>query len=171
MPDNVKMQRTTVGMPGMPTLVSPLTIRQALVEEAGALAALLGRAYPSETWSEYETEIELFRDESVKATLVVVATERLVATASLQVLPGTPECGQLRWVGTEFDRRREGLARALVIAVLSKAGQAGCREVWLKTTTDLLGAITLYLQLGFEPIVESDADQLVWKQVLSQLSV
>jgi hypothetical protein len=57
-----------------------------------------------------------------RPTLVGVPAEgRLVATASLQVRPDVPECGWVRWVATDLDRRREGLARALVIGVLAMA--------------------------------------------------
>ena len=170
-PVGVTMRRPTLlGVPAMPILAAPLVIRRARVEEAGALAALLGRAYPTEAWDAAATERELFRDETVKATLVVAAEGRPVATASLQVRTDAPECGWLRWVATEQDRRREGLARALVIGVLVTAGQAGCREARLRTTNDLLAAIRLYLQLGFEPLVSGDGDREVWERVLRRLS-
>src|SRR5438876_9240412 len=124
-PVNVTMRRPTLfGAPAMPILAAPLVVRRAQVEEAGALAALL----------------------------VIAAEGRLVATASLQVRPDVPECGLVRWVGTDLDRRREGLAQALVIGVLAMAGQAGCREARLHTQTDRLAAIPLYLQVGFEPL-------------------
>ena len=166
-PINVMMRRPTLfGVPAMPILTASLIIRRAQVEEAGPLAALLGRAYPTETWDVAGTEQELFGDETVRATLVVAAEGRLIATASLQVHPAAPECGWLRWVATEQDRRREGLARALVIGVLAMAGQAGCREARLHTTTDRLAAIALYLQLGFEPLVRSDPEREAWEQVL-----
>jgi N-acetylglutamate synthase-like GNAT family acetyltransferase len=55
--------------------------------------------------------------------LVVAAEGRVVATAPLQVRPDVPECGWVRWVATDLDRRREGLARALVIGVLAMAGK------------------------------------------------
>ena len=121
-PVDVTMRRPTLfGVPAMPILAAPLVVRRAQVEESGALAALLGRAYPTETWDAAGTERELFSDETVRATLVVAAEGRLVATASLQVRPDVPECGWVRWVATEPDRRREGLARALVIGVLATA--------------------------------------------------
>ena len=170
-PVDVTMRRPTLfGVPVMPILAAPVVVRRAQVEEAGALAALLGRAYPTETWDAASTERELFGDETVRATLVVPATGRLVATASLQVRPDVPECGWVRWVATEQDRRREGLARALVIGVLAIAEQAGCREARLHTTTDRVAAIQLYLQLGFEPLVRDDGDREVWERVLSLLS-
>jgi GNAT superfamily N-acetyltransferase len=169
-PIAVAMRRPTLfGVPAMPILSASLVIRRAQVEEAGALAALLGRAYPTETWDVAGTERDLFRDETVRATLVVAAEGRLLATASLQVHTDAPECGWLRWVATEQDRRREGLARALVIGVLATAGQAGCREARLRTTTDRLAAIALYLQLGFEPLVMGDGEREAWERVLRLL--
>src|SRR5215213_5350369 len=170
-PVNVMMRRPTLGsVPAMPILAAPLLVRRAHVQEAGALAALLGQAFETETWDAAGTERELFCDETVRATLVVAAEGRLVATASLQVRPDAPECGWLRWVATEQDRRREGLARALVIGVLALAGQAGCREARLRTQTDPSAAIPLYLQLGFEPPVTGDADREAWARVVGLLS-
>ena len=93
-PVNVMMRRPTlVGVPAMPILAAPLLVRRAQVEEAGALAALLGRAFEAESWDAAGTERELFCDETVRATLVVAAEGRLVATASFQVRPDVPECG------------------------------------------------------------------------------
>ena len=166
-PVNVMMRRPTLfGVPALPIPAAPLVVRRAQVEEAGPLAALLGRAYPTETWDAAGAERELFGDETVRATLVVAAEGRLIATASLQVHPDAPECGWLRWVATEQDRRREGLARALVLGVLAIAEQAGCREARLHTETDRLAAIALYLQLGFEPLVRSDPEREAWEQVI-----
>src|SRR5919204_1123127 len=166
-PVAVAMRRPTLlGIPAMPILTAPLIVRRAHVEEAGALAALLSRAYPTETWDSAGTEHELFGDETVRATLVVGAEGRLIATASLQVHPDVPECGWVRWVATEQDRRREGLARALVIGVLAIAEQAGCREARLHTESDRLAAIALYWQLGFEPLVRSDPEREAWEPVI-----
>src|SRR5262244_2313661 len=136
-PVDVTMRRPTLfGVPAMPILAAPLVVRRAQVEEAGALAALLGRAFEAEVWDAAGTERELFCDETVRATLVVAAEGRLVATASLQVRPDG----------------REGLARALVLGVLAMAGHTGCREARLHTQTDRLAAIRLYVQVGFEPL-------------------
>src|SRR5215510_1826458 len=164
-PVDVTMRRPTLfSVPAMPILAAPLVVRRAQVEEAGALAALLGRAFEAENWDAAGTERELFCDETVRATLVVVADERLMATASLQVRPDVPECGWVRWVATDLDRRREGLARALVINLLTIAEQTGCREARLRTQTDRLAAILLYMQLGFEPLVAGDPEREVWER-------
>ena len=130
------------------------------------MAALLGRAFEPESWDAAGTERELFGDETVRATLVVAAAGRLVATASLQVRPDVPEHGWVRWVATDLDRRREGLARTLMIGVLAMAGQAGCREARLQTQPDRVAAIPLYLQLGFEPFVRGNPEREVWARVI-----
>src|SRR5262249_44465561 len=131
-PVDVTMRRPTLfGVPAMPILAAPRVLRRAQVEEAGALAALLGRAFEAERWDAAGAGGGVVCGGTGKATVVVAAEGRLVATASLQVRPDVPECGWVRWVATDLDRRREGLARALVIGVLAMAGQAGCREARL----------------------------------------
>src|SRR5262249_17159064 len=170
-PVDVTMRRRTLfGVPAMPLLAAPLVVRRAQVEEAGALAALLGRAFEAERWDAAGTERELFCDETVKATLVVAADGRLVATASLHVRPYVARGGWVGWVATALGRGREGLARGLVIGVLTMAGQAGCREARLYTQTDRLAAIPLNLQLGFEPLVRGDPEREVWARVIRLLS-
>ena len=151
---DITMRRATLfGLPAVPIPAAPLVVRRAQVEEAAALAALLGSAFVAESWDAAGTARELFCDETVRATLVVATEGRLVATASLQVRLNTPECAWVRWVTTDLDRRRQGLARALVIGVLAMAAQAGCREARLRTQPDRLAAIRLYLNLGFEALV------------------
>lgn len=165
-PVGVTMRWPTIhDVPEMPRLPAPLLIRRAQIGEAGPLAALLSRAFDAEHWDAAGTELELFCDETVKATLVVVAEERLVATVSLQVDTDVPKCGWVRWVATEKDWRRKGLARALVISALTVAAQVGCRETRLRTETDRLAAIAMYLQLGFEPLVHGDQEREVWQRV------
>ena len=122
-----------------------------------------------EVWELEDTEHELFRDNTVKAVLVVADKKRIVATASLQVHSNAPDSAQLRWVATESDYRRQGLAMALVISLLEIARKEGCKETYLKTTTDLLGAISLYLQLGFEPTLGDAEDREIWKEVFDLL--
>ena len=156
LPGVIAMLRPTlVDVPPMPSLPASTTMRRARMEDAEALAALLGRAYGSEAWDAARAEREIFGDVTVRATLVAETEGRLVATASLQVRPDAPERGLVRLVATDEDRRREGLARALVIAVLALAQQAGCREALLHTESDRLAAIALYRQLGFEPLADT----------------
>lgn len=151
-PVNITLRRpTSLATPVIPSMPSPIVVRQAHIKEANALAMLLGRAYVAEKWEAEETEDELFRDATVKAVLVAESEGRLLSTASLQILPDTPDSARIRWVATESDWRRRGLAKALVTSLINLASEAKCKEVSLQTTTDLTGAIALYLQLGFKP--------------------
>jgi mycothiol synthase len=153
-PANVTMRRRTLsGVPPMPWVEAPLEVRRARAEDAGALASVLASALEGETWNAADVEREILCDPTVKAILVVAAGARLVSTASLQVRPESPGSGRVRWVATAPDRRREGLARAVVIGVLELAAQAGCTDAYVDTRTDRLAAIRLYMQLGFEPLV------------------
>jgi ribosomal protein S18 acetylase RimI-like enzyme len=154
--DVTMRRRTLSGVPPMPRVGAPLEVRRAGVEDAGALAGVLGSAFEGETWDAAGVERELLCDPTVRAVLVVAAGARLVSTASLQVRRESPGSGWVRWVATDRDRRREGLARAVVIGVLELAVQAGCVDAYLNTRTDRLAAIALYLQLGFEPLVAED---------------
>lgn len=167
-PVNLTMRRPTLAdVPAMPTLKAPLVLRGGRVADAAALATLLGRAYEGEVWESAHVERELLGDPTVRETLMVASGERLIATASLQVRPDTPDCGWVRWVATNPDRRREGVARTLVIGVLGVASRAGCQDARVDTRTDRLAAIQLYLGLGFEPLVTTDAGREVWALVLS----
>jgi GNAT superfamily N-acetyltransferase len=150
LPVDITMRRPTLaGIPTMPRLEAPLVVGSARVDEAAELARLLGRAYEGETWAARDVEREVLCDASVKQTLVVAAGARLVATASLQVRPESATCGWVRWVGTDPGRRREGLARTVVIGVLEMAVRAGCVDACLSTRTDRLAAVALYMGLGF----------------------
>lgn len=166
-PVNITLRRSTSVAPSViPPMPSPIVIRQADIKEANALAMLLGRAYVAEKWETEGTEQELFHDTTVKAVLVAEAEGRLLSTASLQILPDTPDSARMRWVATESDWRRRGLAKALVISLINLARDAKCKEVSLQTTTDLSGAIALYLQLGFMPFGFDDKQQAAWERLI-----
>ena len=154
--DVTMRRRTLVGVPAMPQVGEALEVRRARVEDARALASLLGSAFEGETWDAAGVEQELLCDPTVRAVLVVAAGGRLLSTASLQVRPESPGSGWVRWVATDPSLRRKGLARAVVLGVLELAAQAGCMDAYLETRTDRLAAIALYMQLGFEPLVAED---------------
>ena len=58
-------------------------------------------------------------------------------------------------VGVSPDRQRSGIGRRLVNALLEKADELGCREVWVAAERDDAGAQKFYSSLG------GDADPLV----------
>src|SRR5262249_42820278 len=109
--DVTMRRRTLVGVSAMPKVGELLEVRRARVEDADALASLLGSALDGETWDAAGVERELFCDPTVRAVLVVAAGMRLVSTASLQVRPESPGSCWVRWVATDRGWRRKGLAR------------------------------------------------------------
>lgn len=172
-PAGVKMLRSidVVLTTTPPSLPDPLEIRRAQLEDADKIADLCGRSYIGEVWDTKSTEIELFQDKTVKAVLLVTDNSRLVATASLQVRTDSPYSGQIRWVATAPDMRRQGLANFLVVRLLEIAATEGCKNAYLKTTTDALGAITLYLKLGFRPMIDSERERSIWSDVFRTIGV
>ena len=157
----VEMLRSVEGpLPDAPSLPDGLTIRRAIIDDTAALAALCGRAYPNETWTTPDTEQELFHDNTVKAVLVVTDNTRILATASLQIHADSPHAAQLRGVATEQEMRRRGLAKALVVELLAETQRLGCREMFLKTTSDAEAAIAMYLGLEFAPIDSKSNEQI-----------
>ena len=171
-PVEVKMLRSIdLALPEIPNLPEPLKVRRAQISDAEKIATLCGHGYIGEIWDKKSTEIELFHDKTIKAVLLVTLKTRLVATASLQLHTDSEKTGQIRWVVTESDMRRQGLAKSLVVRLLDISATEKCKETYLKTTTDATSAIALYLDLGFKPMVCSEKERLVWTDVLKLLGV
>lgn len=59
---------------------------------------------------------------------------------------------ELELVVTDVHRRRQGLGRALLEQWLDWSKQQGCEEALLEVRESNLGAIKLYLLLGFEQV-------------------
>jgi len=76
--DVTMRRRTLVGVPAMPQVGEALEVRRARVEDARALASLLGSAFEGETWDAAGVEEELLCDPTVRAVLVVAAGRRLL---------------------------------------------------------------------------------------------
>jgi putative acetyltransferase len=75
--------------------------------------------------------------------------QRIVGCAGLY--PLTPRRAELGKMYIECSARGRGLGRQLLENMLVAARQNGFAEVWLETSSSLIGAITLYRQFGFEP--------------------
>ncbi|TVS13962.1 MAG: GNAT family N-acetyltransferase [Planctomycetaceae bacterium] len=79
--------------------------------------------------------------------------QRIVGCAGLY--PSTSRRAELGKMYLEFSARGRGLGRRLLENMLAAARQNGFAEVWLETSSSLIGAITLYRQFGFEPDVSA----------------
>jgi putative acetyltransferase len=79
--------------------------------------------------------------------------QRIVGCAGLY--PVTSRRAELGKMYIEFSARGRGLGRRLLEKMLVAARQNGFAEVWLETSSSLIGAITLYQKFGFEPDVSA----------------
>ena len=71
------------------------------------------------------------------------------------------------------ERRRQGIARALVATLIEQARERDCEKVFLEVRAHSVGAIALYKSLGFEAISRrrhyySDDDALVMRLLLKE---
>lgn len=80
--------------------------------------------------------------------LVAEAAGEVIGTAGLIFEPDGATC-QLVRVSVRRELRRQGVARALVAALLAEARELGMRRVWVETDEPWRDAIALYKRLGF----------------------
>ncbi|MFF2053091.1 ribosomal protein S18-alanine N-acetyltransferase [Leifsonia sp. NPDC058194] len=77
--------------------------------------------------------------------------ERIDAYAGLLAPQGAGE-GDIQTIAVAPHARRQGLARALMNALIGEARSRGAREIFLEVRADNPGAQALYVSLGFEEI-------------------
>lgn len=79
------------------------------------------------------------------------------------------EIGQIHWVALVPVARGYGLAKPMVGAACALLHERGYREACLETNTRRIPALNLYLALGFQPFVRSEAERQAWRSVAPQL--
>ena len=80
-----------------------------------------------------------------------------------------PEAGAVRKVAIVPEMQGIGLAKPLVSLILWRLKELGYTRAHLTTEEARLGAINLYLDLGFVPKVRNDKDRATWQRVRRQL--
>lgn len=84
--------------------------------------------------------------------------------------PSEQVLGRVHYVGTVAAHRKQGLARAMVLTVLHHLRGRGLVRAMLETQPYRLPAISVYLNLGFEPTPgDVPEQQAAWEQVMEQL--
>ena len=79
-----------------------------------------------------------------------------------------PDAGRIHWLAVLPKHRRRGLARALVGHAMREMARWH-ETVWLSTSTSRLGALRLYLDVGFVPECRSGKDLAAWRHVAEHL--
>jgi len=84
--------------------------------------------------------------------------------------PGERETGILHMVCVRPEHRGAGLSYPLCLAVLHRFRARGLRRVRLNTGDWRLGAVKVYLRLGFRPWYRRPEHPAIWREVLAKLS-
>ncbi len=72
-------------------------------------------------------------------------------------------------LGVARAHQRKGLGRMLVLLILQRLKKRGFSEVLVGTLSYRLGAIRLYLGLGFTPVYRHITHFFRWKKVLTKI--
>ena len=80
-----------------------------------------------------------------------------------------PGEGWLRMVGTVPESRGLGAGKLVCLVAMHSLAERGYNSVVLSTDDDRLGAITMYLSLGFEPIIFDIEHKNRWAKVKRHL--
>jgi GNAT superfamily N-acetyltransferase len=71
-------------------------------------------------------------------------------------------CGRVHWVAILPEHQGRGLAKPLLSIVCRKLLEMGHSKGCLSTSTARVAAINLYLKFGFQPLIQSDEDEVAW---------
>jgi len=74
--------------------------------------------------------------------------------------------GRVHWLAIMPAFQGRGLAKPLMTSICRRLRELGHEHVYLSTSTALHAAIGLYLKFGFEPLIQSPEDVVVWREVL-----
>jgi GNAT superfamily N-acetyltransferase len=76
-----------------------------------------------------------------------------------------PSLGRIHWVAIIPEHQGKGLAKPLLAVVCDRLKGLGHCKTFLTTQTCRVPAINLYAKFGFVPVIESDADRQIWKEL------
>lgn len=90
-------------------------------------------------------------------------------TAWSGALLGYAAIGQIHWVALLPAVQGRGLAKPMLSAAVNQLLAQGYTNAVLETNTRRVAALNLYLQFGFAPQPQDDAERDAWRRVAPQL--
>lgn len=150
-PPQVRMRRSN--LEGLPPANPPLgySVREFRPGDEEGIAATLTAAFGVE-WTAEKVKQELTECDYVRKVFVVAHdTDGVVATASAAWNPAYPDEGYVHWVGTRPEHGGKRLGALATVAVMHDFVRQGLTHAMLETDDNRLGAIRVYLELGFVP--------------------
>ena len=161
------MHRALADLP--PLAVPPdYALRALTPADVAAWVALMTRNAELGEWTTARAEPLFAGQMELDRSFVVEHDGEPVATAqlnphSLDAYAPLPELG---WVAVDPRHRGRSLGRAVCLAVLHAARDAGHHEIFLRTDDHRLPAIRIYLALGFQPWHRDDPEAAArWQAV------
>jgi GNAT superfamily N-acetyltransferase len=77
--------------------------------------------------------------------------------------------GRIHWVAIVPAEQGKGLAKPLLAAVCDRLKKLGYSRTHLTTQTCRIPAINLYAGFGFAPVIDSDKDRQIWKELAKHI--
>lgn len=130
-----------------------LDIRPANSSDTERLCELEKASFPLDAWSDrlIRDAVEESERENAPLHFRVAADDRACAYILFTFLPDRPDVpGEIQSIATVPDRRRQGIARRLMLDALKLAKEGGCRLMQLEVRQGNIAAICLYESLGFK---------------------
>ena len=88
------------------------------------------------------------------------------ATAWIDDINGDPVTGRLHWVAIVPEYQGRNLAAPLTYFTLSLFPALNCSRAYLLTNAVRIPAISLYLKIGFKPVIGNPEEQCAWEEIL-----
>jgi len=122
-------------------------VREAGPGDVDAVLALDGTLFGSDAWGRPSMSAELDNVAGTRVFLVAVSGQDQVLAYA--VLRAGQDSADLLRVGVAREHRRQGLASALLAALVTRSVSAGCSRVLLEVAPDNTAARAFYRCLGF----------------------
>jgi len=134
---------------------------------ARIISTAFGAECPTSVFGKEIALKEAFRPERV---FFLTCRGKEVGTATAWTKPelGT-DAGYVHMLAVVPGHTRKGLGKVLTAAVLAYFRERGFRSAFLHTDESRLAAIKTYLELGFEPVVETEEHRARWLDVFRAL--
>lgn len=81
-----------------------------------------------------------------------------------------PFGGRIDWLATNPDHRNKGLGSVCASAATQRLLEAGYTNIWVTTDDFRLGAIKIFLGIGFQPVKKNNTE-LRWQEALKKLNL
>ncbi len=167
--EQVLMRRPGLDRLPPPTLPAGYALRLAEAPDADGIAVVMASAFGPE-WAADRVRRSLLDAPDVETTFVIETAGGPVATASARLDPVRfAGSGYVHWVGVHADHRGQRLGAAVVLAVLDRFRELGCRDAVLETDPPRLPAIRTYLNLGFRPESVGPEHEAMWRDSFASL--